>query len=125
MVMTAPPPLQGGSRVRCPMIDMPAMEEGHGFVMCGWSRKAGRKTLARYRRHWRRAHLSPFLAETRALTWTVEGSTPAVRQFVAGALGWPDVNHGSPAPRRRSDPSTPGEGSRDFPGGGPRGSLRW
>jgi hypothetical protein len=67
--MMAPPPMQGGSRVRCPMVDMPAMEEGSGFAMCGWSRKAGRKTLRRYRRHWRRAHLNPFLAEMDALPW--------------------------------------------------------
>lgn len=65
--MTAPPPIQGGSRIYCPMIDMPAIEAGRKTaetgLMCGWRKRARRKALAKYRRHWRRAHLNPFLAE--------------------------------------------------------------
>jgi hypothetical protein len=75
MTMIAPPPVQGGSRVYCPMVDVPAIERGAkprkgrpglGGLMCDWSRKRGPRTLRRYRRHWQREHWRPFTAELAA-----------------------------------------------------------
>jgi len=70
MTPQAPPPIQGGSRVYCPMVDMPAIEAGRKTadkgirgLMCDWRKPVGRRTLKSYRRHWRRKHWLPFLAE--------------------------------------------------------------
>jgi hypothetical protein len=74
--MPAPAPIQGGSRLFCPMVDVAKIEampeeEAHDLtraqMMCGWKRRVGRKgALKAYRRHWRRAHWEPFRRETKA-----------------------------------------------------------
>jgi hypothetical protein len=44
-----PPPIQGSARVYCP-------ESSPEGLRCDWRRRARRKTLKKYRQHWRRTH---------------------------------------------------------------------
>jgi hypothetical protein len=69
--LTAPPPILGGSRVYCPMVDVAAIETGRkqyqtGIhdLTCYWRRRGiTAATLKAYRRHWRRKHWGPFTSE--------------------------------------------------------------
>lgn len=67
---SVPPPILGGSRVYCPMVDVAAIETGRKRyqdnihdLTCSW-RKRGRsaRVLKSYRRHWWRKHWDPFTA---------------------------------------------------------------
>lgn len=72
----APAPRRGGTRLYCPMVDVPATEESGELVMCGW-RCSSQNASSRkaYRRHWWRDHMRPFLAETEAVMRYVCKST--------------------------------------------------
>jgi hypothetical protein len=66
--ISAPPPILGGSRVYCSMVDVAAIETGRKQygdsihdLTCDWRRRGrSAKTLKAYRRHWRRKHWIPF-----------------------------------------------------------------
>lgn len=78
-----PEPRKGGTRIFCPMIDVPATEATGTMHMCGWQpARDTTRSRARYRRHWRRDHFAPFMAETRAVMrfiqkgrWGATGTT--------------------------------------------------
>lgn len=69
-MIEAPPPRMGGTRIFCPMVDVAAteaQENAEKLVMCPWSGRNTRNDRYRYRRHWRRDHMQPFLDETHAM----------------------------------------------------------
>lgn len=78
--LSPPAPLLGGTRVYCPMVDVPRIESGRyrpgDPIRCPWSRK-GKRALKRYRRHWYRAHWEPFSAETRSLVSLARLGSPS------------------------------------------------
>lgn len=65
---TVPAPYRGGTRLYCPMVDVGETERTSIMHMCGWPSRAdtrgGRKAI---RRHLRRDHIAPFIAETGAV----------------------------------------------------------
>lgn len=68
--IAVPPPRRGGTRIFCPMVDMAEMEANSPdpeLIMCQWAGRNTRNDWRRYRQHWRRDHLAPFLAETHAM----------------------------------------------------------
>lgn len=67
MSITPPPPRRGGTRIFCPMVDVPATEQTAKLTMCPWHGRNTPKTRRRYRQHWRLVHWEPFAAETHAL----------------------------------------------------------
>ena len=46
---TMPRPLQAHTRIYCP-------EAGIEGLRCGWAKRARKKALRKYRRHWMRRH---------------------------------------------------------------------
>lgn len=66
-VFTVPPPRRGGTGIMCPLVDVAATEQAGdgGLHMCPWHRRRdSARGRAQYRRHWRRDHIAPFIAET-------------------------------------------------------------
>lgn len=67
MTTPPPPPRMGGTRIFCPMVDLQMTEEADELRMCQWAGRNTRNDRRRYRQHWRRDHLAPFMAGTHAL----------------------------------------------------------
>lgn len=64
-VFTVPPPRRGGTGIMCPLVDVAATEQAGELRMCSWHRRRDTaQGRTQYRRHWRRDHIAPFIAET-------------------------------------------------------------
>lgn len=67
-VYQVPPPRRGGTRIYCPLVDVNATEQSDTLQMCGWHpRRDTAATRSRYRRHFRRDHIVPFVQGTDAM----------------------------------------------------------
>ena len=71
--MKAPKPINDGSKIMCPMVDvsrieaMPADQAAKlsaGELFCSWERDLSPEALEDYERHFHEVHWKPFVAES-------------------------------------------------------------